>query len=60
MAEVNAAVDERQELVDIYNNLSEPLKRQLLTLARVIDTTMEIALSEGGGKKRKAKTSIED
>lgn len=45
--------NERQELVDIYNGLSPPLKKQLLTLARVIDTTREIMLSENEGENIK-------
>jgi len=43
--------EERRELVEIYNNLAEPLKKQLLTIARVIDTTQEITLTEKGKKK---------
>ena len=45
-------VDERKELVDIFNSLPKPLKSQLLTLARVMDTTREIVLAEEGGEKQ--------
>jgi hypothetical protein len=38
--------EERRELIEIYNNLSLPYRKQLITLARVIDTTREIALNE--------------
>ena len=38
---------ERQELIEIYNNLSLPFKKQLLTLVRVMDGTREIILQEG-------------
>ena len=41
-----ASKDEKQELVEIYGNLSHPLREQLLTLARVINTTRDITLNE--------------
>lgn len=47
----NTKIEERQELVDIYNNLPTPLKKELLTIARIIDTTQEITLREGGKKE---------
>ena len=42
---------ERQELIEIYNNLSLPFKKQLLTLVRVMDGTREIILQEGKSGK---------
>lgn len=45
----NTQYEERRELVDIYNSLSSPLKKQLLTLARIIDTTHDITLNEANG-----------
>lgn len=42
---------ERQELTKIYNNLSPTLKRQLLTIAHVIETTREITLNESNKKQ---------
>ena len=53
LQEANTKADERQELVDIYNNLSEPLKRQLLTFARIIETTRDIILNDGRRKEAK-------
>jgi hypothetical protein len=44
--DANQKYEERRELIEIYNSLSAPLKKQLLTLARVIDTTREITLNE--------------
>ena len=38
--------DERKELIELYNSLSPTLKKQLLTLARVIDTTRDITMKE--------------
>lgn len=38
--------DERKELIEIYNSLSPRLKKQLLTLARIIDTTRDITMQE--------------
>ena len=48
--DANTKYEERRELIEIFNNLSAPLKKQLLTLARVIDTTREITLGEGKRK----------
>ena len=52
---MNANCDERQELAEIYNELSEPLKKQLLTIARVMDTTQELTLRYGGIKIKSGK-----
>ena len=49
--EANNKYEERRELIEIYNNLSSPLKKQLLTIARVIDSTQEITRSEKANKK---------
>jgi hypothetical protein len=49
--DANQKYEERKELIEIYNNLSLPLKKQLLTLARVIDTTREITLNENKRKQ---------
>ncbi len=46
--DTNTKYGERQELIDIYNNLSFPLKKRLLTLVRVIDATRKIVAQEGG------------
>jgi len=48
--------EQRRELIAIYNNLSPMLKKQLLTLARVIDNTREIVLKESKWKRKKAQT----
>ncbi len=37
---------EREELAEIYNSLSRPLKDELMTLARVISETRDIVFSE--------------
>ena len=59
--DANQKYEERRELIAIFNNLSPPLKKQLLTLARVIDTTQALALTE---KKRtwvkKPKNPVEE
>lgn len=49
--DANKKYEERRELIEIFNKLSPPLKRQLLTIARVIDTTQEITLQEKARKK---------
>lgn len=49
--EANIKDEERKELIDIYNSLSSPLKKQLLMLTRVIDTTHEITLNENNWKE---------
>lgn len=53
--EVNTTCEERKELIDIYNSLTPSLKKNLLTLARVIDATQGIVLSE---KKSDIHTNI--
>ena len=50
----NINADERRELAEIYNNLSQPLQKQLLTIAKVMETTRDITLTER--KKRKPYT----
>lgn len=42
--------EQRHELIRIFNGLSLPLQRQLLTVARIIDATRDIVLSEGKKK----------
>lgn len=49
--EANIKDEERKELIDIYNSLSSPLKKQLLMITRVIDTTHEITLNENNWKE---------
>ena len=51
--ETNVKEDERLKLENICKNLSDPLKRQLLTIARVMETTQEITLAERKRKPRK-------
>ena len=41
------AYEQRLELIEIFNELSIPLKKQLLAFARMVDATREIVLSEG-------------
>lgn len=53
LVDADTKIEERKELVGIYNNLSPPLKKQLLTLATVIDTTRQITLNEDIGEKSK-------
>jgi hypothetical protein len=38
--------ERRQELVSIFDNLTPSLKNQLLTQARIIETTQDIVLRE--------------
>ena len=45
-------VEERRELIEIYNNLSKPLKKQLLTIARTIESTQEIIKTEKSIKRK--------
>ena len=42
--------EEKQELIEIYNNLTPSVKSQLMTTARIIQTTQNIVLSD---KKKK-------
>lgn len=49
--DTNKKYEERRELIEIFNSLSSPLKRQLLTIARVMDTTQEITLNEKTKRK---------
>lgn len=49
--DANIKNEERKELINIYNGLSSPLKKQLLMLARVVDTTREMTLNENNWKK---------
>ena len=39
---------DRLELIDIYNHLTDSLRKQLLILARVIDTTKDMVMAEMG------------
>jgi hypothetical protein len=43
---------ERGELIEIFDNLSTPLKEQLITIARVIRSTHEITLIEKSKRKK--------
>lgn len=45
-------IEERKELIDIYNNLSPSLKKQLLMTARIIETTQNITLADKWKKKK--------
>ena len=47
------AYEQRLELIEIFNELSTPLKKQLLAFARMVDATREIVLSEREKKRVK-------
>ena len=57
LVDADKKYNERRELVDIYNNLPSPLKKQLMAVARIIDATREITLSEGKRKRVKKQES---
>jgi hypothetical protein len=44
---------ERNELIQIYNSLSPLLKQQLLTNARIINTTSMLISNEKKGRSKK-------
>ena len=57
LLEVDVINAERRELIEIYDTLSPQLRQQLVTLARVIDTTREIIMKEKYSKiNKKIKT----
>ena len=58
--DVEKKYQERIELIEIFNNLSLPLRKQLLTLARVIDTTYEITRAENKRKFQKKYIPVEE
>ena len=37
---------DREELIEIYNNLLPPLKKQVLNIARVVEGTQEALIEE--------------
>ena len=52
--ETKVKYTERRELEDIYDELSVPLQKQLLTLALVMKNAQDVTLGENG-KNRKLK-----
>jgi hypothetical protein len=36
----------KQELIDIYNNLLPPLKKQILNIAKIVEGTQETLIEE--------------
>jgi hypothetical protein len=55
LLDANTKTEERRELIQIYNNLLPVLKKQLLTTAKVIETTQDIVIAEGKKTRRKIK-----
>ena len=39
----------REELVEIYNNLLPPLKKQVLNIAKIVEDTQEVMIAEYKG-----------
>ena len=46
----------RQDLMSIFDNLTPSLKNQLLTQARIIETTLDMVLKDNEQKKKKKKS----
>ena len=51
-------VDERKELINIFNSLTPALKQQLLLNAKVVLNTQNILLRECDNKKKANKTIV--
>ena len=49
--DANVKYEERRELIEIYNGLSQPLQERLSMIARVMYDTKEITLRENKKKR---------
>jgi len=46
----NSCENERRELIEIFNTLKPKIRQQLLTTARIIQTTQDIILEDNNKK----------